>query len=383
MAIEGPLQEMSIQDVLQLLELARKTGILTVTSEQPSDEAEIHFQKGQIVFSKQRYSRRPLGQLLLCAGKITERELERALELQRRDPSQRLGDILVEMGSVAEEEVRRHLRFQIEETLYEVMGWTQGRFRFEERDRTEWNRVRVQVRVDSLLMEGARRIDEWSRLEPRIPSVHAIPVLAPLGDGDGPVLDLRPEEWEVLAEIDGEQDLRQIAANLGRSTFDVAKIAYGLVSTGVIQIKERPAPLAEDDLQRAVRELEDLLDRGEIEAVVRRAEELQAAYPDRAEFALLAGRALSGQGRMRAATEALARAVALAPLSPDAHFDLGLAAIRTGDLARAAVALDTFLRLGGNGKRREIAGAALAAVRTLNEVLAREVTDDDERTGDR
>jgi len=383
MAIEGPLQEMSIQDVLQLLELARKTGILTVTSERPSDEAEIHFHKGLIVFSKQRYSRRNLGQLLLRAGKITERELDRALELQRQNPEQRLGDILVEMGSVSEEDVRRHLRFQIEETLYEVMGWTEGRFRFEEREHLVWNRVRVQVRVESLLMEGARRIDEWSRLEPRIPSADAIPVLAPLGDADAPVLDLRPEEWEVLAEIDGEQDLRQIAANLGRSSFDVAKIAYGLVSTGVIKIKERPAPLAPDELDRAVRELEELLDRGEIEAVVRRAEELQALYPDRAEFALLAGRALSGQGRMRAATEALARAAALAPLSPDAHFDLGLAAIRTGDLTRAAAALDTFLRLGGNGKRREVAGSALAAVRTLTEVLAQEVKDDDQRTGDR
>src|SRR5690606_40459417 len=120
MAIEGPLQEMSIQDVLQLLELARKTGILTVTSEQPSDEAEIHFQKGQIVFSKQRYARRPLGQLLLRAGKITERELERALELQRLDPSPRLGDILVEMGCVAVVGVRRHLVFQIEGAMCEV-----------------------------------------------------------------------------------------------------------------------------------------------------------------------------------------------------------------------------------------------------------------------
>jgi len=383
MAIEGPLQEMSIQDVLQLLELARKTGILTVTSDRPSDEAAIHFQKGLIVFSKQRHSRRRLGQLLLRAGKITERELDRALELQRQNPTQRLADILVEMGSVSEEEVRRHLRFQIEETLYEVMGWTEGRFRFEEKEQVEWNRVRVQVRVESLLMEGARRIDEWSRLEPRIPSVDAIPVLAPIGDADAPVLDLRPDEWEVLAEIDGEQDLRQIAANLGRSSFDVAKIAYGLVSTGVIKIQERPAPLAEGDLQRAVNELRELLARGEIEAVVRRAEEFQAAYPDCAEFALLAGRALCGQGRMRAATEALARAAALAPESPDAHFDLGLAAIRTGDLARAADALDTFLRLGGNGKRRQVAGSVLAAVRTLNEVLALEVTDDDERTGNR
>lgn len=382
MAIEGPLQEMSIQDVLQLLELARKTGILTIRSEVVSDEVVVHFEKGLIVFSMHRRATRRLGQLLLRAGKVTERELDRALELQRQDPSRRLAEVLLEMGSVTEEDLRRHLRFQIEETLYEVMGWGEGRFRFEEREEMPWHRVRVQVRVESLLMEGARRIDEWSRLEPRVPNVEAVPVLAPVGDADAPMLDLRPDEWEVLAEIDGEQDLRQIAANLGRSSFDVAKIAYGLVSTGVIKIQERATPLEESELQEAVSELNDLLAQGNVEAAVRRAEAFQTAYPDRAEFALLAGRALSGQGRMRAATEALARAATLDPESPDVHFHLGMAAIRTGDLARAATALDTFLRLGGNGRRRQVAGSALAAVQALNDVLAQEVVEDGERTGD-
>src|SRR5690606_23965983 len=213
MAIEGPLQEMSIQDVLQRLELARKTGVLTVRSERRNDEVVVHFERGLIVFSMHRRSTRRLGQLLLRAGKVTERELDRALELQRQDPSRRLAEVLLEMGSVTEEDLLRHLRFQIEETLYEVMGWSEGRFRFEEREVMPWNRVRVPVRVEALLMEGARRIDEWSRLEPRVPNVEAVPVLAPVGDADAPMLDLRPDEWEVLAEIDGEQDLRQIAAN--------------------------------------------------------------------------------------------------------------------------------------------------------------------------
>jgi hypothetical protein len=37
------------------------------------------------------------------------------------------------MGSVEEEELERQLRFQMEETIYEVMPWNDGHFRFEER----------------------------------------------------------------------------------------------------------------------------------------------------------------------------------------------------------------------------------------------------------
>ena len=85
MAIEGPLQELSIQDVLQLLDLAHKTGVLTIRSESLDDEAIVHFGKGAIVFAVRRRSTRRLGQMLIRAGKLTQRELDSALDQQRRD----------------------------------------------------------------------------------------------------------------------------------------------------------------------------------------------------------------------------------------------------------------------------------------------------------
>src|SRR5690606_27954423 len=185
------------------LDLARKTGVLTVRSEVRNDEAEIHFDQGQIVGVKQRWSLRRLGQQLLRAGKLTERELERGLELQRETPSKPLGQILMEMGSVTETELRRQLVFQLEESIYDLMGWDEGSFRFEEGEGARPGRgLEIRVRVDSLLMEGARRIDEWSRLEAKVPDAGWIPVLVPTDQMDAAPLDLRPGEWDVLAESD-------------------------------------------------------------------------------------------------------------------------------------------------------------------------------------
>ncbi|HEX7120151.1 MAG TPA: DUF4388 domain-containing protein [Longimicrobiales bacterium] len=370
MAIEGPLRELGIQDVLQLLELARKTGVLELHTERRDDEAELHFDRGQIVFARRRKSQRRLGQQLLRSGKLTERELQRALELQRQDPSQRLAWILLEMGSVAREELERQLRFQIEEAVYEVMSWTDGQFRFEERESVVLGDPEVRVRVESLLMEGARRIDEWARLEAKIPSQESIPMLAASDGGDGAPLELHPEEWEVLAEIDGERDLRQIAAALGRSSFDVARIIYGLVSMGVVQVEERPSRLTDRELESAIAEARRLLEIGEAEAAGRLAGELQASFPDRAELAVLEGVALVAQGRVRAATEAFVRAVGLDPLSPEAHLRLGFTAARIGDFDRAGHALESYLRLAPSGERREAADQALSAVRLLSHILA-------------
>ena len=73
-----------------------------------------------------------------------------------------------------------------------------------------------------------------------IPNLEVIPELAPVDAereaSGGAMLDLLPHEWQVLTMIDGQRDLRAIAASLGRDEFEIGKIAYGLATTGVIVI---------------------------------------------------------------------------------------------------------------------------------------------------
>ena len=373
MPIEGPLTELGIQDVLQLLDLTRKTGVLVVRSERNHDEATVYFDRGAIVAARRRRSLRKLGQQLLRAGKLTERELERALEVQKDDrhgEHRRIGELLLEMGSVEEQDLEQHLRFQIEEAVYDLMSWEEGEFRFEERADAPAENFPVRIKVETVLMEGARRIDEWSRIENRIPSLEAVPMLNELPEDTAGPIDLRPDEWEVVAEIDGVRDIRSIAADLGRSSFDVAKIIFGLLTTGVIRIEEpAAAKRAGRPLDPALDELRRLIARGEWDAAVKLAEELAQAYPEHGAIPLLAGRAMMGQGRVRAATEAFAKAVALDPLEPEGHYHFGFAAVQIGDFGRAEHAWGNYLRLTPNGGRRTVVAQALEAVRSLNRIL--------------
>jgi tetratricopeptide (TPR) repeat protein len=369
MAIEGPLKELNIQDVLQLLSLANKTGVLTVRSDRLNDEAIVHFNKGEIVFAVRRRSTRRLGQLLIRAGKLTQRELHAALEVQRADPTRRLAEILLDMGTIGEQELERQLRFQMEETIYELMGWEEGYFKFEERTEIAMQRLIAAIRVESLLMEGARRSDEWTRLEAKVPGPESVPVLAPPEERDAEPLELRTEEWEVLAEIDGERDIRQLAADLARSAFDVAKTVFGLVNAGIVQVHDRHSRFPEEQLRHSITEVNRLLADGSIEEAQKLALDLESSYPDRSEFALLVGRTLFSQSRLRAATEAFSRAVALDPLSAEAHYQLGFSALKTGDFERAGKAWETYVRLSPNGEQRQLVTNALSAVKTLAHFL--------------
>src|ERR1041385_3436773 len=95
MAIEGPLRELGIHDVFQLLDLSRKTGALRVTSELRHNEGTIYFDNGVVVSAEIRSNPHPLGALLLRTGKITEADLERARDMQQRQgDKRRLGEIL-------------------------------------------------------------------------------------------------------------------------------------------------------------------------------------------------------------------------------------------------------------------------------------------------
>ena len=244
MAIEGPLRELGIHDVFQLLDLSRKTGTLAVTSELRDNEGTVHFQNGRVVAAKIKSNPHRIGDLLMRAGRVTAAQVAEASAAQvERGDRRRLGEILLDMGAITQKELERQIRIQIEAVVFELLSWREGFFRFEEGPMQ--GEPMVQIGTEALLMEGARRIDEWSRISDRVPSLLAIPRLTSLqDDSHAPMLDLLPSEWEVLTMIDGALDLRAIAARLARTEFDTAKVVYGLVSTGVVEL-EVPASVAE------------------------------------------------------------------------------------------------------------------------------------------
>jgi hypothetical protein len=378
MAIEGPLRELALSDVFQLLDLSRKTGVLTITHESRHRPAVVRFDRGAVTGAELGEAQERIGHLLLRAGKVTERHVEQARRAQEAAPGKPLGEILVEQGHVSPDDVRRQLRFQIEEAIYALIQWKDGYFRFEESatGHTGGGGVGVRVPTESLLMEAARRVDEWSTLEPKIPHMGVIPALVQ-DSAESPALDLHPSEWEVLAEIDGARSLKEIATALGRSEFTVAKIVYGLVTTGVVEILEERAEEAAAPMERPLRdalgEAKLAINDGHADRARRILDDLSRGHPDRPEVWLALAQAQRRLGRWGDAVVALARATALDPLAAPTHYYLGFAAAHTGDFHRAREAWATYLRLeDGDAPRRQNAADAMDAADRLLAVMDRE-----------
>jgi tetratricopeptide (TPR) repeat protein len=376
MAIEGPLRELGIHDVFQLLDLSRKTGVLRVTSELRHNAGTIYFEDGTIIFAEIRSNPHPLGALLLRTGKIGEADLERARDMQQRQgDKRRLGEILVALGAITPRELLRQVRFQIEEVVFEVMSWREGYFSFTEGPLTDVpTEASVRIPTEALLMEGARRIDEWSRIESRIPHLGVIPRLAPPQQGSEGELDLLPPEWEMLAMIDGARDVRAIASELGRSDFEVAKSLFGLESAGLIVLADpgtapRERATLASDLAELVARAEDALARRDWEEARGITERAAAVHPHDPAIHLLLGRIALGAGRGPDAVEELRRALRLDPLLVAAHRVLGYALVAIGRFAEAVEQWDQWERLAARSEpelaQLEVVHRAKSAAQTL------------------
>jgi Flp pilus assembly protein TadD len=148
--------------------------------------------------------------------------------------------------------------------------------------------------------------------------------------------------------IDGQSDLRAISTRLGRSEFDVAKIAYGLLSTGIIQLRasERPTvvePLAGDDPAPHIDRARRALREGRLDDALMAATAATRAAPTRADTQLLVARSLMRMEREHEALEALRRAAQLEPRNPEVLLALGAASARSSGMDQAVLSWQRYL----------------------------------------
>ncbi|HVS15954.1 MAG TPA: DUF4388 domain-containing protein [Thermoanaerobaculia bacterium] len=205
MAFQGSLADLPLPDIIQLVSVSGKTGVFDLT----------------------RGSRR--GQIFLRDGQIVHAEAS---------------------------------RLRGEEAFYELATWTDGEFTFTAGADTSSSSI--EKSNTNLLMEAARRMDEWRVLSKRIPSTAHIPVF--VDSGVGTAVSFTPQEWAIVCRLDGRRSIEEIALSLGQSPFETCKHIYGLLTSGLIDLiddlfdplPERLRELDADDAEGLLRALESL-----------------------------------------------------------------------------------------------------------------------------
>lgn len=267
--LAGNLMFVPLPDIMLLLANNRKSGSLFCQNVGVSKVLE--FDGGKIVFARSTLAEDRLGAYLVSHRIVTEAQLRRA------EPSvgdqERLGKALVRVGLLTADSLREHVRGQVTEIIYSLFAWTRGSFEFRE-GAPQPETIALDVSVMSLIIEGTRRLDEWSRVREKIQSdgVVLAPVRSP-AEAD-PSINLSDVEKSVLDLVDGRRTVRMIVQRSGQGRFQTWQALHSLLSAGLIRIQllalEPPAPQAiEPVIAPADEALERALDRyGEAVALI-------------------------------------------------------------------------------------------------------------------
>lgn len=248
MTFSGDSRGISLTDVLQNIGGNRATGTLQVRGRQ--GERFMRIEEGGIAgFSMGQGKGLPIVERLCRMGYVDEKAVKRLLAKKKRS-RRPVSTLLVEAGLITEEDLCSAVSEQIEECVFELLQFKEAEFTFTEGAPparvfgVDQRQLKLNLAIGPVLMEGARRNDEWQRISKIVSSERDLFVLLEGWEE----FELEPRQAEITAYLDGRTDIGSLMGMVRCSKFDLMKAVSDLCHIGVVR------PSTADEIEQAARE---------------------------------------------------------------------------------------------------------------------------------
>jgi len=232
MALKGNLRDFSTTQLLNLVNLARKTGMLTVNDS--TRNVVLYFKEGRLIRACTDSDTGHLAAMLFKTGKLTQEQAE-AVNSQSSSSSDRvIGKYLMDAKLVSRDDIIQGVRDYMLDIVYDLFAWTEGEFNFEQDSRPNADRITIPLNLDNVILEGSRRIQEFDRLQDELPDLGTVA----LKITDKPLRDVKltQDDWRVISHIHPRNSVKQIAQNNNMDEFQIRKIVYGMLQAGLVEL---------------------------------------------------------------------------------------------------------------------------------------------------
>lgn len=233
MALRGNLRDFSATQLLNLINLARKTGALTIQVQ--DDKAQMFFREGKLIYAVRGVD----GYLVTMLQKIGKLSSEQAKAIRSRPEAKNdmeLAKLLMRAGYVSRNDIAQGVKTHVLDIVYRLFTWVEGTFLFKPHTLPSDDKITVTIDLDNVIMEGSRRIKEWEQLQDELPDLDMA-----LRFTDNPSARLRNislsvEEWRVISFINPRNTIRQIAQSNNMTDFQIRKVVYGMLQAGLVEL---------------------------------------------------------------------------------------------------------------------------------------------------
>ncbi|MGC8855316.1 MAG: DUF4388 domain-containing protein [Anaerolineae bacterium] len=231
MALRGNLRDFTITQLLNLINLAGKTGTLIVDG--PNEQAQVSFREGKLAYARIGSEDNRLATILHRANKLTANQYRAIVERAGHMSDKELGLLLINAGYVTQEDILLNLQAYFTDIVRRLFTWVEGIFRFEGGMLPPEDRITVRLDLENIIIEGSRQLREWEQLQDEIPSLDMA-----LKFTERPLtnINLSVEEWRVVKYINPKNTMRQIANACKMNDLEIRRIVYGLLQAGLVEI---------------------------------------------------------------------------------------------------------------------------------------------------
>ena len=240
MALKGNLHDFSTTQLLNLISLARKTGTLTIEG---SQVAQMSFRDGKLVLANLGENSDSLAYVLEDAGILTHQQGEVIRTKAKGTSDKQLGHLLIKAGYVTQGDIIQSVRRHTLDVVFRLFTWVEGLFRFDANTIPPSDRITVPIDLESVIMEGSRRLKEWEVLQEELPNLDVSLRFSDRPNSRLRNINLTVEEWRVVSFVSPRNSIRQIAEAINLNEFQIRRIVYGMLQAGLVEIVE-PVPVS-------------------------------------------------------------------------------------------------------------------------------------------
>ena len=245
MALKGNLRDFSTIQLLNLINLAKKTGTLVI--EAPGQGARMSFHTGKLIYAQMGAEDGNLTTILRRAGKIND-EQAKALRARATTASDKeLGLLLINAGYVSQSDILTSIRNYMLELVLRLGTWVEGMFSFEPTQLPGSDKITLPIDLENVIMEMTRQSREWELLAEELPNLDMALKFADRPTANIKKMNLKVDEWRIIPYISPKNSMRAIAKANKMSDLDIRRIVYGLLQAGLVEVVRpdnmpKPAP---------------------------------------------------------------------------------------------------------------------------------------------
>ncbi len=234
MALKGNLRDFSLTQLLNLIHLARKNGILHL--ENATTKAWLGFREGKLAYGGLNLEENSLVAILYRGKRINAAHYRTIKEKSGSMSDKELGLLLVNAGYLNQQEIVQNIQVYLVRLVHRLFLWEDGNFHFENDAPLPKGKILVRINLENLIMDGTRQLRELDQLKDEIPSLDIALKFCDHPGASVRNLRLNQEEWKVISFINPKNSMKKIAEAVKLNDIEMRKIAFGLIQAGVVEM---------------------------------------------------------------------------------------------------------------------------------------------------